>query len=100
MFRSCLPILLVFSLLSAFASDPGQPLDCSDWVFLEPGYTCTLTLGGLGTDTPFFDRGSTVVAVDNEGRQLAFRSRNMFNECGSARQWEITVSNGADATTL
>ena len=26
----------------AFASEPGQPLDCSDWVFLEPGYSCVL----------------------------------------------------------
>ena len=25
----------------ARASEPGQPLDCSDWVFLEPGLTCT-----------------------------------------------------------
>ena len=26
---------------AASASEPGQPLDCSDWVFLEPGHSCT-----------------------------------------------------------
>jgi len=25
----------------ALASSPGQPLDCSDWVMLEPGITCS-----------------------------------------------------------
>lgn len=29
---------------SAFASDPGQPLDCSDWVFVEPGHSCVTVL--------------------------------------------------------
>jgi hypothetical protein len=32
--------VLVLSATAAFASEPGQPLDCSDWVFLEPGYAC------------------------------------------------------------
>ncbi len=35
-----LPLLVVGGLLPAFASNPGQPLDCSDWVFLEPGLSC------------------------------------------------------------
>ena len=25
----------------ALASNPGEPLDCSDWVFLEPGLSCS-----------------------------------------------------------
>jgi hypothetical protein len=39
--------LLVFTavavvcLLPAGASDPGEPLDCSDWVSVEPGFTCS-----------------------------------------------------------
>ena len=40
----CLPALLtvaVVCLLPAWASEPGEPLDCSDWVFLEPGLSCT-----------------------------------------------------------
>ena len=27
--------LLVLVIVPAWASEPGQPLDCSDWVFLE-----------------------------------------------------------------
>jgi hypothetical protein len=33
-------LLVAFACSGAFASEPGQPLDCSDWVFLEPGLTC------------------------------------------------------------
>ena len=33
-------ILIAVATLPALASEPGQPLDCSDWVFLEPGLTC------------------------------------------------------------
>src|SRR5262245_16880357 len=28
-------------LLPIWASQPGQPFDCTDWVFLTPGLTCT-----------------------------------------------------------
>jgi len=41
MVRLTTSILLVGFLCSpAFASNPGEPLDCSDWVFLEPGLSC------------------------------------------------------------
>ena len=33
-------ILLSVVSVGAIASEPGQPLDCSDWVFLEPGFSC------------------------------------------------------------
>jgi hypothetical protein len=33
--------MLALFALPAAASQPGQPLDCSDWVFLEPGLTCS-----------------------------------------------------------
>ena len=34
-------LLVAFAFSGAFASEPGQPLDCSDWVFLKPGLSCT-----------------------------------------------------------
>ena len=37
-----LPLLLF--LMPAWASSPGQPLDCSDWVFVEPGLSCEITV--------------------------------------------------------
>jgi len=30
------------ALSSALASEPGQPFDCADWVFDEPGLSCTV----------------------------------------------------------
>ena len=38
---SKIPLVLVLAVLSlaAWASNLGEPLDCSDWVFLEPGFT-------------------------------------------------------------
>jgi hypothetical protein len=26
--------------LPVWGSEPGEPLDCSDWVFVEPGFAC------------------------------------------------------------
>ncbi len=63
MLRFCLPIVLMLSMIPAFASDPGQPLDCSDWVFLEPGLSC----GRLNSESP----GGAEIEVDNDGRVLA-----------------------------
>ena len=42
MFRSSVMSFTLVVLLSpAWASEPGEPLDCDDWVFLEPGLSCT-----------------------------------------------------------
>ena len=45
-------VLVAFACSGAFASVPGTPLDCSDWVFVEPGYTCVRLFGGA--DRSFF----------------------------------------------
>ena len=37
-------LLVVACVLPAWASEPGQPLDCSDMVFTEPGLTCTVVV--------------------------------------------------------
>ena len=39
--RYALCLLSTLLLLPTWASEPGNPLDCSDWVFLEPGLSCT-----------------------------------------------------------
>jgi len=41
--------------IAAPASEPGQPLDCSDWVFLEPGLTCTPIDSNCGNGSPGSD---------------------------------------------
>ena len=39
--RLLIPLLFAVTPFPASASNPGEPLDCSDWVFLEPGLSCT-----------------------------------------------------------
>ena len=41
MHKAILLFLIIGTASSALASQPGHPLDCSDWVFLEPGYSCS-----------------------------------------------------------
>jgi len=39
---AALAVLCLVVCSPSLASEPGQPLDCSDWVFLEPGLSCTI----------------------------------------------------------
>ena len=59
-------ILFVLCLLPAWASNPGEPLDCSDWVFLEPGLSCFMyTMPPChGDDCEFATRN---LEMDNAG---------------------------------
>src|SRR5438876_7974066 len=41
MSRTVVLVVGLFLMASAWASQPGQPLDCSDWVFLRPGLGCS-----------------------------------------------------------
>ena len=68
-----LVILLAVPTLPAWASQPGQPLDCSDWVFLEPGYSCSIYATGNLWDARLFSRGSNLI-VDTAGRLLSLKS--------------------------
>jgi hypothetical protein len=77
------PVTVVFAVLafaSASASQPGQPLDCSDWVFLMPGYSCSVVIA-RGHCDPAYPGGANYVcqnsvgetsAMDNESDLLTF----------------------------
>ena len=71
-------VLVAFACSAAFASEPGQPLDCSDWVYLEAGHSCTPWISANCAATPqpssfcVPNLGSAV--FDNEGRQYALRA--------------------------
>ena len=64
-------LLVAFACSGTFASEPGQPLDCSDWVILAPGYSCVerrvcedLNRDGscwVGTDVIHVDVASALV---------------------------------------
>ena len=86
-------LILAFALatLPAWASDPGEPLDCSDWVFLEPGVACEMVIpfpcsvGSQDTHWCAASRYTDRAVPDNEGHLL--RVISVVREqgvCGSA----------------
>ena len=48
-------VLVVVVCLPASASEPGQPLDCSDWWSLVPGYSCVEWSGDASSHAGWFD---------------------------------------------
>ena len=85
----------------AAASQPGQPLDCSDWVFVEPGlscdywahYPCPSNLEGC--------TGGADLSLDNLGRVLKL-STSVIGSCGtfSVKRWTMTAYDGVTTTVL
>lgn len=63
--------------LPALASQPGHPLDCTDWVISEPGHSCVMFAAiGSVTDTDFADKGRNKV-FDNQGSMYHLRRTNL-----------------------
>lgn len=73
--RRVLMLGLVFASSSSFPSQPGHPLDCSDWVFVEPGHTCTpwVPYRCDRTDYPICAGWGSTRAFDNEGRMYRLK---------------------------
>ena len=78
-------ILLVAVLALAspvLGSEPGQPLDCSDWVFLQPGLTCgyyaPAELCTSNQSDPRCSVGANPRQCDAAGAVLATRRRTLF----------------------
>ena len=58
------------------ASEPGEPLGCSDWVFLEPGLSCSTEIAFPCEDATGFltwCTGNSGIEADNVGGQIAVR---------------------------
>ena len=84
-------------LMPAIASQPGQPLDCSDWVFLEPGLSCQVVIPPPCGDWSNFEPRCVVShdgrALDNQGRILREQDVATSERCGNEiRREEILVS--------
>ncbi len=86
-----MPVSLLVSLAatlasaSVLASEPGQPLDCNDWVILEPGITCTDISPPDCTDSRACNDARSSMEFDNAGNLLLFKSRlesSIPNPCG------------------
>lgn len=69
---------LVLFMLPAWASEPGQPIDCSDWVPSIPGLSCTAMPGWVAGAGPEQTR-----VLDNQGLMLWFpRADQPVGYCG------------------
>jgi hypothetical protein len=72
-------VLVVSVACSAvLASSPGQPLDCSDWVFLEPGLSCRIVVA----DCSQVDIGAGCANLsgrpsDGDGTTLIIETRSL-----------------------
>ncbi len=95
------PILLLIVVYATpiSASDPGQPLDCSDWVFLEPGLTCSPWVSFPCDDTqnPFCgNSGVPLWAFDNAER--VYQTRDALSVrvegCGGIDRIELVRHDG------
>lgn len=60
-------------LLLAASTTRAAPIDCTDWVFIDPALSCSVLLGFTVPDQeqerPWWNRGEDL-AVDNEGHML------------------------------
>lgn len=102
--------MAVLGVTTAVASQPGQPLDCEDWVFNEPGLSCQEVSAphcelGLCRDV----RTTDTQVVDNDGRILFIRQRELTdssgvpNQCGGyavMHRIELVESHGSIETVL
>jgi len=86
----------------AWASNPGEPLDCSDWVFLEPGLSCS-DVARPCADPLFCQAGFFAVSLDNEGRQYRLRETLPVALCGTATTMlrsELVRFDGAESKVV
>lgn len=86
--RTCLFLCIgVAVCLSAWASEPGEFLDCSDMVFHVPGLTCTATPLS-GPDDDLWWRGSNT-AFDNEGALLFVKDHTVSPQDSQLIAFEV-----------
>ena len=88
-------LFIVFALVPVLASNPGEPLDCDDWVFLEPGLSCSYRIPrpcpsptGFGGNPVFACRSGNTIVTDNTGALYGVETISVrdasgeFIECG------------------
>jgi hypothetical protein len=97
-YAGCLSVAFVCS--GALASEPGSPIDCSDWVFVQPGLHSSVFIAppsnsNLGTE--LWSRGDSLT-VDNEGFLLVVH--RVDGVAGTQARYEINRKNPAGEQLL
>ena len=92
----------VFS-VGAWASQPGHPIDCSDWVPEESGLKCRVVsaLNALPVDSSVLLKG-TDKAIDNSGRFLFLKSADLgsLGPAPNLSRLELLAFDGSGVTRL
>ena len=98
-----LAILVAVCLPPALASEPGEPLDCSDWVFLESGLSCSTVIphpcpliepgGQSSPSSTLCNASNDHRAIDNDGHRLWVRRVRHPDDlfCGVVPLWRIEL---------
>src|SRR5262245_7044658 len=69
---------------NTIASQPGQPLDCSDWVPVQPSTVCVAIIPFPCTGAlQFCQAAGTKTISDNDGFLLALRTIDTGSACGA-----------------
>lgn len=84
-----LPVVVVVACMCpAWASNPGEPLDCSDWVILEPGIVCSAVRTCSETRDCLVSRDNR--ALDNGGNTLRIKRTSLGTSgCGFLARYEL-----------
>ena len=101
--RKLLFLTLLLCVVPAWATDPGELQDCSDWMQLQPGYTCTTFVAPPCNSTPVCEKSGTTQVVDTNGRLLFVRDVPLAGLCwpnDSASRAEIVAHDGNSEIVL
>src|SRR5262245_50507910 len=82
---------VLLSVVPVLASEPGQPLDCSDWVIVEPGISCITLIAYPCQEAYACD--SYGPSIDNEGNAFVLKFAAVIGHCGAngfqLARWEV-----------
>lgn len=99
--KAVLRASLALALVPAWASNPGDPLDCTDLQPDSPGYSCSIYAPMTPSGPQYYDFGQ-YTETDNEGQLLEVR-RHEIGPCFSfGSQWrtQIIRINGTTETVV
>ena len=77
-----LGLACALSVLPASASAPGTPIDCSDWVAVDPSYTCTELTDPYNSSCMGLPCTGETYELDNLGRHIRWADP-FWDFCGN-----------------
>src|SRR5437764_835860 len=100
-----LALISAICLAPAWASQPGHPLDCDDWVFLEPGISCSVAIPdcqapGIHCYGHYLYGGGDDVVADGRGNLFLFTITNLDLPCNNPFRLSLIRFDGNTETIV